>query len=37
MKKVYEVPSVKVTVFSAVEDILSGSDVIIDIEGFFQN
>ena len=35
MKKVYEAPSVKITVFTASEDILVGSDVIIDTGDLF--
>jgi hypothetical protein len=35
MKKAYEAPSVKITVFTASEDILVGSDVIIDTGDLF--
>ena len=30
MKKAYETPNANITVFNTVEDILSGSDVIVD-------
>lgn len=35
MKKAYEAPSVKITVFNSAEDILVGSDLIIDISDLF--
>lgn len=35
MKKAYEAPSAQITEFSAVEDILLASDIIIDVEDLF--